>query len=424
MPRLIITAPDGEISYLELGAHPVLIGREGNVDILLNGPEVSRKHARIVSMQGDYVLEDLGSANGTSLDGQSVKAPTTLKNKSQIRIADYTITVECGPQAHGPSPALVGQSAPVQNKTFILPQGELELGRVNGNALVIPDSSISRQHAKVHVEPNKITIIDLGSSNGTKVNGENIDQKELQYGDTVQFGNVLFKFLHTDNPSGATDLGSFFFQLRSAQTSYKIAAVIGIISLILLTGSLMITLSQSKAKTSPMEASSLQRSYEANIEVNLHEAENFERQAKWADAVSAYQTVLGKSPINRRARMGLADSRLGLKNTKQLQSAKLAMKNGKNENAIRYLSNLEGDNSATREAKGLLARAHKSAAEYYLKSADSHCRKKSWLSCQKNAIRILTHEPSSASGKQLVDLSEKELKKSGVLFIPAILSLP
>ena len=154
MPRLTIQAPDGEISHLELGSHPVLIGREGNVDILLTGPEVSRKHARIVLMQGEYVLEDLGSANGTSLNGQPVTRPSTLKNQSQIKIADYTLSIECDP-THLPSPALVGQSSPVQNKTFILPQGELDLGRVEGNALVIADSSISRKHAQFMCHPNK-----------------------------------------------------------------------------------------------------------------------------------------------------------------------------------------------------------------------------------------------------------------------------
>ena len=78
MPRLVITAPDGEISYLELASNPILIGREGNVDILLNSPEVSRKHARVISMNGSFVIEDLGSANGISLNGQLVTKPTPL----------------------------------------------------------------------------------------------------------------------------------------------------------------------------------------------------------------------------------------------------------------------------------------------------------------------------------------------------------
>lgn len=424
MSRLVITAPDGEVSYLELGSNPVLIGREGNVDILLNSPEVSRKHARVVSMQGNYVVEDLGSANGTSLNGQSVTRPTTVKNKSQIKIADYLITLESQDSEDNPSPALVGQSSPVLNKTFVLPHGELELGRVEGNALVIADSSISRRHAQILVSADRIKVIDLGSSNGTKVNEQSIDEQDLQYGDVIQFGNVKFKLLHTESSDGQLGFSSFLSQLRSAQTSYKVAAAVGVLSLVLLIGSLFSTLVQSNQKSNPLQYSTLQRSYNANIQVNLHEAENFERQKKWADAVSAYQTVLGESPINRRARMGLADSRQALQSIKQLAAAKSAIQNNEYENAVRYLSELQGDNAAGREAKVLLAHAHKNAALHYLKSADNHCRKKSWLGCQKAAIRVLTHESTSASGRQLVDMAEKELKETGILYIPAVLSLP
>lgn len=424
MPRLVITAPDGEVSHLELGSNPILMGREGNVDILLNSPEVSRKHARVVTMHGNYVVEDLGSANGTSLNGQAVTRPTTLKNKSQIKIADYLIVLESAASEDSPSPALMGQSAPVLNKTFVLPQGELDLGRVEGNALVIADSSISRKHAQIQVSSNRIKVVDLGSSNGTKVNDQSIDEQDLQYGDTIQFGNVVFKLLHTESSDSSMQLSSFFSQLRAAQTSYKIAAAVGVLSLILLLGSLFTTLMQSGEQGHPLQDSTLQRSYNANIQVNLHEAENFERQKKWADAVSAYQTVLRKSPINRRARMGLADSRSALQSIQQLEAAKLAIENDEYENAVSYLSKLKGDNSSGREAKVLLAHAHKNAALHYLKRADGHCRKRSWLGCQKDAIRVLKHESTSAPGRQLVDLAEKELKKAGILFIPAVLSLP
>ena len=217
MPSLTIEAPDGEISHLELGTNPILIGREGNVDILLTGPEVSRKHARIVSMQGEYVLEDLGSANGTSLNGQPVTRPTTLKNQYQIKIADYTLTMECESNDL-PSPALVGQSSPVQTRRSAARR--IGLGRVEGNALVIADSSISRKHAQLIVSAQSIEVIDLGSSNGTRVNGQPVNQQTLNLGDTVQFGNVVFK-LSTEGDSGDADLGSFFQQLRSAETSYK-----------------------------------------------------------------------------------------------------------------------------------------------------------------------------------------------------------
>lgn len=424
MARLVITAPDGDVSYLELGQHPIVVGREGNVDILLNSPEVSRKHARIVSMQGEYVLEDLGSANGTTLNGHLIKRPTTLKKNALIQIATYSIALETGESSNRPSPALVGQGAPVQYKTFILPEGDLDLGRVEGNALVIADSSISRKHAQLAVTASGVTLSDLGSSNGTRVNGQPIDQITLQYGDLVQFGNVVFKFMHTGAMGQSSTIADFFSQLKRAQASYKLAATVGLISTVLLVASLMSAINPTSSSEQVVQSHTLQRSFQASLAVNLLEAENFERQGEWTAAVSAYQTVLAKSPIHRRAIMGLAASRRALQNRSELQRAKQAIASQDPESAVRNLLEISGDGPATREAKALLPRARKSAAEDYLRRADQHCKKRAWLSCQKDAVRVLTHEPGSQPGRKLLDLSETQLEKAGALFIPAALILP
>src|SRR5829696_5073400 len=71
--------------------------------------------------------------------------------------------------------------------------GELILGREQGSAdVVIPDPGVSRRHARVIPEDGTLIVEDLGSSNGTYVNGHRIDGPvQLGAGDEVQLGDTL-----------------------------------------------------------------------------------------------------------------------------------------------------------------------------------------------------------------------------------------
>jgi hypothetical protein len=76
-----------------------------------------------------------------------------------------------------------------------LPDGTSVIGREQTSAeLVLNDPTVSRRHAQVEVSREKVTIRDLGSSNGTFVNGHKVESDvELRLGDTVQIGAVRFR---------------------------------------------------------------------------------------------------------------------------------------------------------------------------------------------------------------------------------------
>ena len=63
----------------ELNKSEITIGRDIVNDIVINDAEVSRKHARLVSQAGSYVLEDVGSTNGTFVNGQRLMGPHLLR---------------------------------------------------------------------------------------------------------------------------------------------------------------------------------------------------------------------------------------------------------------------------------------------------------------------------------------------------------
>ena len=73
---------------------PNLIGRDRDCAVSIDSPGVSRRHAQILVTGGTATIEDLGSKNGTYLNGQLVKGATTLDDGSQVRIGPVTIAYQ------------------------------------------------------------------------------------------------------------------------------------------------------------------------------------------------------------------------------------------------------------------------------------------------------------------------------------------
>lgn len=65
-----------------------VIGREDDCDLLLPDEKISRHHAAIIRREGSIFLEDLGSTNGTFLDGVQIRDPVPLQGNEQIRVGD------------------------------------------------------------------------------------------------------------------------------------------------------------------------------------------------------------------------------------------------------------------------------------------------------------------------------------------------
>lgn len=69
------------------------IGRDSTTEIVINDAEVSRRHARLTFQGGKYVLEDLGSTNGTFVNGQRLSGPRVLKPGEVISFGEQIMLV-------------------------------------------------------------------------------------------------------------------------------------------------------------------------------------------------------------------------------------------------------------------------------------------------------------------------------------------
>lgn len=91
-------------------------------------------------------------------------------------------------------------SGPLVGKLQLLKEGATILGRAPDVQIVINDNRISRHHLEIHVSSGEARLRDLGSTNGTFVNGKRAKEHLLMDGDKVQISSAtIFKFAYQDN---------------------------------------------------------------------------------------------------------------------------------------------------------------------------------------------------------------------------------
>jgi predicted component of type VI protein secretion system len=94
----------------------------------------------------------------------------------------------------GDVPRLIVVSGPVTGEVFLLEADEIVLGREPANAVAIVDPSLSRRHCAISRTADGWTLRDLGSFNGTFVNGESVSERVLVHGDRVRIAATELLF--------------------------------------------------------------------------------------------------------------------------------------------------------------------------------------------------------------------------------------
>jgi pSer/pThr/pTyr-binding forkhead associated (FHA) protein len=118
MATLVITSAKDEGRRIEV-ARELVIGRE-NVDLVLDDAELSRRHVAVRPTDGGLEVEDLGSRNGTRVDGTRIDGPTRVRHGAVLSVGMTTFAVEAPAvagagetRAHAPAQGtVVNQAAP------------------------------------------------------------------------------------------------------------------------------------------------------------------------------------------------------------------------------------------------------------------------------------------------------------------------
>ena len=88
--RLVLRSGPRAGQVIPLESSEMSLGRDTSNDIVIEDPEVSRRHARLFVQGNSYFIEDLGSTNGTSISGQRLAGPYQLQNGDMITLGEHT----------------------------------------------------------------------------------------------------------------------------------------------------------------------------------------------------------------------------------------------------------------------------------------------------------------------------------------------
>ncbi len=92
-PELLLKSSEGE-RRIKVERERTTLGRSRDADIFIPDQWLSRMHAEILLDRGGLVVADLGSKNGTLVNGSRIQGPTSLRKGDQIKLGDHTVTVQ------------------------------------------------------------------------------------------------------------------------------------------------------------------------------------------------------------------------------------------------------------------------------------------------------------------------------------------
>jgi uncharacterized membrane protein YdfJ with MMPL/SSD domain/pSer/pThr/pTyr-binding forkhead associated (FHA) protein len=210
LTSLEITAGPAAGSSISIGSEPLVIGRTVDGDGQLGGDaELSREHARLSESGGRLLIEDLGSRNGTFVNGKQISGPTELSDGDAVNMGATTFTVKRAPELEVTAERRVAGRPRIEVLAGVAMGTEFELGpdglligrEAEGEGRLQGDKELSRRHARIYEEGGRVFVEDLGSTNGTFVNSRRIDgPTALGPGDSIEVGTTTLT-VHALEPS-------------------------------------------------------------------------------------------------------------------------------------------------------------------------------------------------------------------------------
>lgn len=179
--------------------HPLLkssmtIGRAGDNDLVLNYVTVSNHHLRVEQRGVAYTVTDVGSTNGTTLNGRPTAAyqPCPLASGDVLRIGDMqgnsiSLTFQDG------GAATTGRGTQLIDPAR-LASAQITIGRDPQSSIPLASPMVSWHHAQIERTPQGDILTDLNSTNGTFVNGQRVTHHALRQGDVIQVGPFRVPF--------------------------------------------------------------------------------------------------------------------------------------------------------------------------------------------------------------------------------------
>lgn len=220
-PHMLLLLGGRELQRLELNTGRCYIGRDPSNDLVIDNLSVSRRHAVVTYNDGLCTIEDLGSSNGTLLDGQRITQPTPLTDSLEVVIGKHTVrfiaraavqdqasqqmamdaTVYMRPAGFAKA-ASVPERPPqvpiltVAGQSVVVRQTPFSLGEAEDCSLRLQGRGVKPVHAVLKRDAGGQLWIahEGGMLSATRINGQKVKVAPLQSGDLIQIGSMLLRF--------------------------------------------------------------------------------------------------------------------------------------------------------------------------------------------------------------------------------------
>lgn len=180
----------------------VTIGRKFTNDLIVEDPEVSDLHAEILVKHENLTLVNLMGGNNVLINNQIVNNTAPLNINDEVIVGGTLLEVvdpklEARPAAkksdavQSTAWAIKAHSAALGNRVFPLKTLTV-VGRSNDCDITLAASHLSRRHAELSVRKGLLYLKDLGSANGTYLNGERVTEARVKRGDELRFDTLSF----------------------------------------------------------------------------------------------------------------------------------------------------------------------------------------------------------------------------------------
>lgn len=143
-----------------------------------------------LQMVGDERVPQRGilvDAHIAELPGYSPEEQEAVQRTEVYRVVEQTGSV--------PPKLLQVLNGPVPNEVFVVRLQVTSIGRALDNDIVLGEAEVSRHHARIEYHNGSFELIDLGSTNGTSVNGIPIARSKLRDGDIISLGTARLEFV-------------------------------------------------------------------------------------------------------------------------------------------------------------------------------------------------------------------------------------
>jgi pSer/pThr/pTyr-binding forkhead associated (FHA) protein len=210
--HLILLGTEGEPQRWPIREGSLTLGRAKDCHISIADTRLSRRHTELRCEGRRVIITDLGSINGTYVNGVRIQQPQELRHGDLVRVGPFELRYE---MLIPPELEIPERSTIVMEEPSRLPRLEVSSGSQRGLVIdltrermvvgrsgrgqqwdiVLLDRAVSRPHAEILRQGEGFVLKDLGSANATLVNGVALTgPHELIDGDAITFGEAVLIF--------------------------------------------------------------------------------------------------------------------------------------------------------------------------------------------------------------------------------------